>query len=131
MAVKRNEGLSSSFEYVVGVKQGCFLSPTLFGIYLEDFVRVFMMHHEMLDIPKISEQWVPVLSYADDLALVATSARDLQSQLDLLHAYADTRGLTVNIYKTKAVTFQQSPSNQVYTTPMYDSAPIEIVNSFK
>ena len=51
------------------------------------------------------------------------------SQLDLLHAYADTWGLTVNIDKTKAVNFRQSPSNQVYPTPMYDSAPIEIVNS--
>ena len=66
-----------------------------------------------------------------NLAPVATSARGLQSQLDLLHVYADTWGLTVNIDKTKAVNFQQSPSNQVYPTTMYDSAPIEIVNSFK
>ena len=111
MAVKTNEGLTSSLECVVGVKQGCPLSPTLLGMYLDDLERVFMVHHEMLDLPEISLQRVPVLLYADDLALVATSARRLQSQLDLLHAYADTRGLTINIDKTKAVIFQQSPSN--------------------
>ena len=131
MAVKTNEGLSSSFECVMGVKQGCPLSPTLFGMYLDDLEQVFMVHHEMLDLPEFSVQRVPVLLYADDLALVATSARGLQSQLDLLHAYADTWGLTVNIDKTKAVIFRQSPSSQVYPTPMYGSAPIEIVNSFK
>ena len=43
-----------------------------------------------LDLPEISVQRVPVLLYADDLALVATSGRGLQSQLDLQHAYADT-----------------------------------------
>ena len=90
-----------------------------------------MVHHEMLDKPEISVRRVSVLLYADDLALVATSARGLQSQLDLLHAYADTWGLTVNIVKTKAVIFRQSPSNQVYPAPMYDSAPVETVNSFK
>ena len=73
MAVKTNEGLSSSFECVVGVKQGCPLSPILFGVYLDD-------HHEMLDFPEITVHRVPVLLYADDLALVATSARWLQSR---------------------------------------------------
>ena len=36
MAVKIKEGLTSSFECVVGVKLRCPLSPTLFGMYLTD-----------------------------------------------------------------------------------------------
>ena len=58
---------------------------------------VFMVHPETLELSEISGQRIPVLLYADDLALVATSARGVQAQLDLLHAYADTWGLTVNI----------------------------------
>ena len=73
-----------------------------------------MVHYEILDFTEILVKRVPVLMYADDLALVATSAKGLQSQLDILHAYADTWGLTVNIDKTKAVIFGQSPSNQAY-----------------
>ena len=77
-AVKTNEGLSSSSECVVGVEQGCPLSPTLFGVYLDDLERVFMEHHEMLDLPGNSVQQVPVLLYANDLTLVAISAKGLQ-----------------------------------------------------
>ena len=79
-------------------------------MYLDDLEQVFMVPHEMLDLPEVSVQRVPVLLYADDLALVATSARGLQSQLDLLHAYADTWGLTVNIDKTKAVISGSRPA---------------------
>ena len=69
-------------------------------------MRLQVRRHEetkLVNLPEISVQRVPVLLYADDLALVATFARGLQSQLDLLHAYADTWGLTINIDKTKAV----------------------------
>ena len=84
MAVKTSEGLSEPFECVMGVKQGCRLSPTLFGLYLDDLEQVFRVH----DLPSLPVQRVPVLLYADDLALVATSPEGLQAQLDLLHAYA-------------------------------------------
>ena len=131
MAVKTSEGLSTPFECVMGVKQGCPLSPTLFGMYLDDLEQVFRVHHHMLDLPGLPVQRVPALLYADDLALVATSPEGLQAQLDLLHAYAAKWQLTVNIDKTKAVIFRQQSTNQVYPTPIYNGAPIEIVESFK
>ena len=86
MAVKTPEGLSEPFECVMGVKQGCPLSPTLFGLYLDDLEQVFRVHHDLLDLPSLPVQRVPVLLYADDLALVATSPEGLQAQLDLLHS---------------------------------------------
>ena len=131
MAVKTPEGLSEPFECVMGVKQGCPLSPTLFGMYLDDLEQVFRVHHDLLDLPSLLVQRVPVLLYADDLALVATSPEGLQAQLDLLHAYAAKWKLTVNIDKTKAVIFRQSSTNQVYPPPIYNGASIELVESFK
>jgi hypothetical protein len=131
MAVKTSEGLSAQFECVMGVKQGCPLSPTLFGLYLDDLEQVFEVHHQLLDLPGLPVQRVPALLYADDLALVATSPEGLQAQLDLLHAYAVKWQLTVNIDKTKAVIFRHA-SNQVYPNPItYDGAAVEVVDSFK
>ena len=41
------------------------------------------------------------LMYADDMALLATSAAGVQAQLRLLEAYCAERGLTENMVKTK------------------------------
>ena len=111
MAVKTPEGLSKPFECVMGVKQVRSLSSTLFGLYLDDLEQVFKAHHDLLNFTSLPVQRVPVLLYADDLALVAISPEGLQTQLDLLHAYAAKWKLTVNIDERKAVVFRQSSTN--------------------
>ena len=87
MTVKTPEGLTASFEAVMGVKQGCPLSPTLFGLYLDDFEQALEANHIGLCLPVLPVQRVPALLYADDLALVSTSKEGLQAQLDLLHNF--------------------------------------------
>jgi hypothetical protein len=133
MAVNTPEGLTASFEAVMGVKQGCPLSPTLFGLYLDDFEQALEANHIGLDLPVLPVQRVPALLYADDLALVSTSKEGLQAQLVLLHAYAAKWRLTVNIDKTKAVVFRAAASSsQVYPLPLvFDGARIEVVDSFR
>ena len=75
---------------------------------MDDLKQVLRVHHNLLDLSSLPVQRVPVLLYADDLALVATSPEGLQAQLDLLHAYAAKWKLTVNIDKTKTAVFHQS-----------------------
>jgi hypothetical protein len=131
MAVKTAQGLTATFESVMGVKQGCPLSPTLFGLYIDDFEQVLAAHQLMLDLPSLSGRRIPALLYADDLALVSTSAKGLQAQLDVLQAYATKWRLTVNIGKTKAVIFSARKS-QVDSLPLvYAGANIEVVESFR
>ena len=134
MAVKTSDGLSDSFEAVMGVKQGCPLSPTLFGLYLDDFEVALERLSHMADLPSLSAQRVLGLLYADDLALVSKSPEGLQAQMDLLQAYAVKWQLTVNVDKTKAMVFLPSTprARQVYPLPLsFEGAPIELVQSFK
>ena len=132
MAVKTAQGLTGTFMSAMGVKQGCPLSPTLFGLYLDDLEDAMHAKQELLDLPALAGVPLLALLYADDLALVSTSAAGLQRQLDVLHDYARRWGLTVNVDKTKAVVYKAA-SNSVCSNPalVYDGMPIEVVESFK
>jgi hypothetical protein len=56
-----------------------------------------------LDLPLLAQRLLPPLLYADDMALLATSAAGLQQQLRLLEQFCAERGLTVNLDKTKVM----------------------------
>ena len=83
---------------LVGLRQGCILSPCLFSAYISD-LPLFLASREGREKCEgvlLHDQVVHVLMYADDLALVATSAADLQRMLDALHMYAARWQLIVN-----------------------------------
>jgi hypothetical protein len=64
------EGLSARFACGIGVKQGCPLSPLLFGLYLDGLEK----HLDALDgdsPPQLANIAVKLLLYADDLALMS------------------------------------------------------------
>ena len=132
MAVKTAQGLTCTFDSVMGVKQGCPLSPTLFGLYLDDLEDAMRAKQHSLDAPILDGLRLLALLYADDLALVSTSLAGLQAQLDVLHEYARRWGLSVNVDKTKAVIFRAART-PVCSNPslLYDGKSIDFVESFK
>jgi hypothetical protein len=132
MAIKTAQGLTANFQSVMGVKQGCPLSPTLFGLYLDDLEDTMRAEQHLLDSPSLSGLTLLALLYADDLALASTSLAGLQAQMDVLHGYALRWGLTVNVDKTKAVIYRAVRA-PVCSNPtlMYDGKSIEFVDTFK
>ena len=104
---------SDVLRQLVGLRQGCILSPSLFSLYISDLPKFLEARkgNERCEGVKLGEgQVVRVLMYADDLALVASSAEDLQRMLEALHDYAAKWHLIVNTLKTKAMVF-----NRCYT----------------
>ena len=114
----------------MGVKQGCPLSPTLFGLYVDGLERHLL---ETADIdayaPTLRGVLVPLLLYADDLILMSTTAVGLQKQLDALASFCDQRQLTVNLSKTKVVVFEPRRSDVAHF--VLNGAVVEKRESYK
>ena len=88
----------------VGVRQGCPLSPTLFGIFFDDLYSQLQSDCPLAGIECRGIR-VPGLFYADDVALLSASAEGLQQLLDTMQAFCVANGLTISIPKTEVVVF--------------------------
>jgi hypothetical protein len=71
-----NEGVTSSFKCQQGVKQGCSLSPLLFGLYLDALEG--RLDGKECDAPTLTDLHVWLSFFANDFALTSESEVGLQ-----------------------------------------------------
>jgi hypothetical protein len=89
----------------MGVKQGCPLSPTLFGILIDHFADYIDQHENRSELRHGPVALLPqVLFFADDLALIGYTERELHTLLARLEAFCEDTCMTVNRDKTQVVT---------------------------
>jgi hypothetical protein len=87
----------------IGVKQGCPLSPTLFGLYIDELEE--WLNSQEGDGALLGDFVTRLLLYADDLIPIAKSALGLQEHLISLECFCSTVGMQVNTSKTKVAIF--------------------------
>ena len=117
-AVRTAQGTSGAFRCFQGVQQGSPLSPLLFGLLLDCLHKVLKTVPGN-GAPSLADYWftaagrewkmqkpVPLLLYADDLAILGTRAEGLQNMLDALQDFSKKRRLTVNLEKTEVLVFE-------------------------
>lgn len=105
VAMKLGERRGQSLPSETGLKQGCPLSPTLFGLFADGLHR-----HLLQKCPGVGPQlrnglYVPDLGYADDFALLATTPDGLQSLIDAAAEFCAQTGMIIGADKTKVVVF--------------------------
>jgi Reverse transcriptase (RNA-dependent DNA polymerase) len=136
-SIKFQEGVSEEFNCNMGVRQGCPLSPFLFGVYIEKLdeqLRAELpMAGPVLGADTPSATRVPMLLYADDLGLIACSPTELQLLLDQLSIFSESAGMTVNLNKTKVVVFRNRKPKKENPSEawVYQGVTIEVAESYK
>ena len=118
----RNGGeVSDTFAITNGVKQGCVLAPTLFSIFLSAMLReafkdmgdgTYIKSRQNADLftvahfrakTKTINILVRELLFADDSALIAHSAEEIQRIVDAFANASSKFGLKINIKKTEVM----------------------------
>ena len=102
--VRVNKELSDWFSVESGVKQGCILSPMLFGLFINDLAH----HMNELDVGLSSGVFLlAMLMFADDIAIIAENECKLQCLLDVLHEWCVKLEVQINPQKTQVVHFRK------------------------
>ena len=98
---KNTKGWSKVINYDIIVKQGCPLSPILFGIYIDKLEEC--LEKAGCVGPTLTSIVINLLLYADDIVLMARSPHDLENQLRILKDFFSNMGMTVNTDKNKVM----------------------------
>ena len=98
--VRTGHGTTDWFKIGKGVSQGFVLSPCLFKVYAEYFMRNAGLDEAEAGI-KVAGRNTNSLRYADDTTLMAESEEELKSLLMKVKEDSEKVGLKLNIRKTK------------------------------
>jgi hypothetical protein len=88
---KNTKGWSKEINCNIKVKQGCPLSPTLFGIYIDKLKDC--LEEASCVIPTLTSIVINLLLYVDDIFLMARSPHDLENQLRILKDFCSNMGI--------------------------------------
>jgi hypothetical protein len=77
-------GMSNFIRSTIEVKEGYPLSPTLFGIYIDELGAFLHEHIQDSDECLIHQVLISIFIFVDDVVLLALSPMGLQRQLDVL-----------------------------------------------
>ena len=103
--IKIDGKLSPEFDSQTGVRQGCIMSPLLFNIFMSDLPD-FLNQEDNVSLN--NDLNINCLIWADDILILSKTESGLKSSLGKLDDYCKTNDLTVNIDKTKCMSFNKT-----------------------
>ena len=128
LAININGNSGRIVQSHTGVKQGCLLSPTLFGLYVDGMHR-YLMSSGPVDRPvRSTGVQVPDLAYADAVTLMTSSPQGLQRLIDILCQFCAPMDMIVSVAITKIMVFNLTPGPLQWTC---GGEQLEIVIEYK
>lgn len=121
-----NGELSKEFEISSGVRQGCVLSPLLFGVLIDYVLRtsVDVINGGL----KLGNKTIKDVDFADDLAIIDDKTESFRAMFNKLIELARTVGLHINYDKTKIMLIKPSGEPCNFN---FEGHNIENVDQFK
>ena len=101
-AVKLPNGVTPYFSSLVGVRQGCNLSPMPFNSFVNDIFDLF--DNAKCDPVKIQTKLIHCLMYADDLLILSETENGLTENFERLRKWK----LKISAKKTKIIVFNKA-----------------------
>ena len=123
-----NDASSEYRQIEWGVRQGGILSPFLFKFYINSVINDISHMDEGCNIG-ISK--INILAYADDIALVANSVKQMSLLYNRLKCRLQDLGLQLNKGKTKCLLFGSSGKQDYPKSVVLAEDDLEVVSTYK
>ena len=98
--ILHNGKLSTFFEILTGVRQGCLLSPFLFLLSIDWIMKTSTQNREN-GIQWTLTKKLDDLDFADDVALTSSSKKQMAEKTEIVAKTSSKIGLKINVSKTK------------------------------
>ena len=127
VCLKLNDQITPVIKTVMGVRQGCVLSPLLFNIYMADFPKCLSQD---VGVQLTDDYIINCILWADDIILLSQSEKGLNTLLKELQIYSTENQLKVNTDKTKCMIFNKT-GRLIRRNFYLGSTRLENVRSYK
>lgn len=128
--VRCNNQESEMFETKTGLRQGCVLSPLLFAVVLDEVFKQCKKTTRPLTIGhwKMQKIQITELAFADDMAILGASERDLQHNVNVYATELRKKGMIINKEKSKTMVIS---TKQVKHSIKIGDTKLEQVEKYK
>ena len=99
ICLKINDSITPAIRTMMGVRQGCVLSPLLFNIFMADFARTLSSD---IGVHITDNERINCILWADDIILLSETEEGLNKLLNQVKLYSDQNKLKVSIWGIKS-----------------------------